>query len=142
MKKFCPLCGTKNEEDARFCKACNEPLGNIQENKEVYEISRKSEKGGLFKLFSKKTPLFNCLKVIANAAFGAVANGKNNNDILNILKQGLKFINKSTVADIEYMNNIASLLARPGFGEIKTAIKFWERIVELEIQHSIFCCDI
>ncbi|MBP8717992.1 MAG: tetratricopeptide repeat protein [Candidatus Atribacteria bacterium] len=26
MKKICPLCGTENEEDARFCKECNEPL--------------------------------------------------------------------------------------------------------------------
>jgi len=26
VKKICPLCGTENEEDARFCKECNEPL--------------------------------------------------------------------------------------------------------------------
>lgn len=35
MKKICPLCGTENEEDARFCKECNEPL---------YDISAEEEK--------------------------------------------------------------------------------------------------
>lgn len=31
MKKICPLCGNENEENARFCIECNEPLINIQE---------------------------------------------------------------------------------------------------------------
>jgi len=26
MKIKCPLCGFENEEDARFCSNCNEPL--------------------------------------------------------------------------------------------------------------------
>ena len=26
MKKICPLCETENDEDAIFCKECNEPL--------------------------------------------------------------------------------------------------------------------
>lgn len=41
MKNICPLCGTENKEDARFCKECNEPLYNIQENaKEISFIRR------------------------------------------------------------------------------------------------------
>lgn len=31
MKKICLLCGNENEENARFCIECNEPLINIQE---------------------------------------------------------------------------------------------------------------
>jgi len=27
MKKICPLCGTENEENARFCKECKKRDG-------------------------------------------------------------------------------------------------------------------
>jgi hypothetical protein len=30
MKKICPLCGTENEENAKFCKECNEPLYDLK----------------------------------------------------------------------------------------------------------------
>jgi hypothetical protein len=33
MKKICPLCGTENEENAKFCKECNEPLYNTEEER-------------------------------------------------------------------------------------------------------------
>lgn len=39
MKKICPLCQHENEEDARFCTECNEPLYNLEEenkNKETW----------------------------------------------------------------------------------------------------------
>lgn len=39
MKKICPLCETENEEDARFCKECNEPLYNITNNSQNKEIA-------------------------------------------------------------------------------------------------------
>jgi len=39
MKKICPLCGTENEEDARFCKECNIPLYDIK--KEEDEVKEK-----------------------------------------------------------------------------------------------------
>jgi|LSQX01.3.fsa_nt_gb SPP1 gp7 family putative phage head morphogenesis protein len=29
MKKICPLCETENDENARFCKECNEPLYSL-----------------------------------------------------------------------------------------------------------------
>ncbi|MDD3818384.1 MAG: hypothetical protein RBT05_08925 [Bacteroidales bacterium] len=43
MKKICPLCETKNEEDARFCKKCNEPLNDItnNQNKEIAIVRTK-----------------------------------------------------------------------------------------------------
>ena len=31
MKKICPLCEHENDEDARFCTECNEPLYNLEE---------------------------------------------------------------------------------------------------------------
>jgi len=31
LKKICPLCEHENEEDARFCTECNEPLYNLEE---------------------------------------------------------------------------------------------------------------
>ena len=34
MKKICPLCGTKNEEDIRFCKECNIPLYDFKKEEE------------------------------------------------------------------------------------------------------------
>jgi len=113
MKIKCPLCGTINyfsgiEEGPKFCSNCNEPL------------------------FEKKIPLLNSFKEIANVAFDAIANNKSNNYILAILKQGMNLINGSTSEDIESLNIIASLLARPRFKEMETAVKFWERIVELE----------
>jgi len=80
----------------------------------------------------KKIPLLNSFKEIANAAFDAIANNKSNDDILVILKQGMNLIDGSTSKDIESLNIIASLLARPRFRETETAVKFWERIVELE----------
>lgn len=44
MKKICPLCETENDEDARFCKECNEPLYNIKaEEKEFIEKERLNE---------------------------------------------------------------------------------------------------
>ena len=114
VKIKCPLCGCENyftgleDEGTRFCSNCNEPL------------------------FEKKNLLFNSFEEISNAAFNGIANNRSNKDILDILKQGLNLIDKSAVADIEHMNNIASLLARPRFSEMETAVKFWERIVELE----------
>ena len=41
MKKICPLCGTENEEESRFCKECNEPLYNTTNNNKIKEIYRK-----------------------------------------------------------------------------------------------------
>jgi TM2 domain-containing membrane protein YozV len=43
MKNVCPLCGTENEKDARFCKECNEPLYNPTDNKKDKEINRKDQ---------------------------------------------------------------------------------------------------
>jgi hypothetical protein len=40
MKKICPLCGTENEEDARFCKECNEPLYDMKEEEEKLRKER------------------------------------------------------------------------------------------------------
>ena len=114
MKIKCPLCGCENyftgleDEGTRFCSNCNVPL------------------------FEKKIPLFNSFKEIANAAFDAIANNRSNKDILAILKQGVNLIDGSAYEDIDSLNIIASLLARPRFKEMKTAVKFWERIVELE----------
>lgn len=153
MKKICPLCETENEEDARFCKDCNEPLylkecpKNNSNNKdsmeeqpfelisdeEAFKITKKGESKGFFnRIFSNKTPLYNNFQEISNAALDAITANRNNNDIINILKQGLNFIDKATAADIERMNTIASLLARPRFREMEAAVKFWERIVELD----------
>ncbi|MDD5689758.1 MAG: zinc ribbon domain-containing protein [Caldisericia bacterium] len=42
MKKICPLCGTENEEDARFCKECNEPLYN-QDNSFIREDKKENQ---------------------------------------------------------------------------------------------------
>ena len=114
VKIECPRCGCENyftgleDEGTKFCSNCNEPL------------------------FEKKIPLLNSFKEIANAAFDAIANNKSNDDILVILKQGMNLIDGSTSKDIESLNIIASLLARPRFREMETAVKFWERIVELE----------
>jgi len=124
MKIKCPLCGYENyftgleDEGTRFCSNCNEPLFNLKTSKVEH--------------FGKNIPFFDSFEKIANASFDAIANKKSTKDILNILKQGLNLIDKSTVADIEHMNNIASLLACPRFREMETAVKFWERIVELE----------
>ena len=114
MKIKCPRCGCENyftgleDENARFCSNCNEPL------------------------FEKKTLLFSSFEEISNAAFDAIANDRSTKDILTILKQGVNLIDGSTSEDIESLNIIASLLARPRFREMETAVKFWERIVELE----------
>jgi TM2 domain-containing membrane protein YozV len=43
MKKFCPLCGTENKEDAKFCKECNEPLFNPNANEINKEEDRKNQ---------------------------------------------------------------------------------------------------
>jgi len=42
MKKICPLCGTKNEEDIRFCKECNIPLYDFkkEEVKKIWAEAR------------------------------------------------------------------------------------------------------
>lgn len=94
---------------------------------------KKEERIGImFNFFRKKIQLFNSFEEIANASFDAMENNKSTKDILNILKQGLNLIDKSTVADIEHINNVASLLARPRFKEMEIAVKFWERIIELE----------
>jgi tetratricopeptide (TPR) repeat protein len=114
MKIKCPLCSCENyftgleDEGTRFCSNCNVPL------------------------FEKKTLLFNSFEEISNAAFDAIANDRSTKDILTILKQGVNLINGSTSEDIESLNIIASLLARPRFRETETAVKFWERIIELE----------
>ena len=113
MKIKCPRCDCENyftglEEGTKFCSNCNKPL------------------------FEEKTPLFNGFEEISNAALGAIANDKSTKDILAILKQGVNLIDGSTSEDNENMNLIASLLARPRFRETETAVKFWERIVELE----------
>jgi hypothetical protein len=52
MKKICPLCGTENDENARFCKECNEPLYDLKkEDEEAKEKirSQKTEKQGILK---------------------------------------------------------------------------------------------
>ena len=113
VKIECPRCGCENyftglEEGTKFCSNCNEPL------------------------FEKKTLLFSSFEEISNAAFDAIANDRSTKDILTILKQGVNLIDGSTSEDIESLNIIASLLARPRFREMETAVKFWERIVELE----------
>ena len=43
MKKICPLCGTENEEDSRFCKECNEPLYNPNTTNISKEPNRKRQ---------------------------------------------------------------------------------------------------
>ena len=43
MKKICPLCGTENEEDARFCKECNEPLYDFKLDKEKEKSKEEGE---------------------------------------------------------------------------------------------------
>ena len=43
MKKICPLCGTENEESARFCKECNEPLHTPAADKKNKEINREDQ---------------------------------------------------------------------------------------------------
>ncbi len=113
VKIKCPRCGCENyftglEEGNKFCSNCNEPL------------------------FEKKTLLFNSFEEISDAAFDAIANDRSTKDILTILKQGVNLIDGSTSEDIESLNIIASLLACPRFREMETAVKFWERIVELE----------
>ena len=114
MKIKCPLCDCENyftgleDENTRFCSNCYVPL------------------------FEKKTLSFNTFEEISNAALGAIASGGSTKDILTILKQGVDLIDGSTSEDIESLNIIASLLARPNFGEVETAVKLWERIVELE----------
>lgn len=113
MKIECPRCGCENyftglEEGTKFCSNCNEPL------------------------FEKKIPLLNSFEEISSAALSAITNDKSTKDILTILKQGVRLIDGSTSEDNESMNLIASLLARPRFREMETAVKFWERIVELE----------
>ena len=114
MKIKCPLCGYENyftgleDEGTRFCSNCNEPL------------------------FEEKIPLLNSFEEISSAALSAMANDKSTKDILAILKQGVRLIGGSTPEDNENMNLIASLLARPRFREMETAVKFWECIVELE----------
>jgi len=114
VKIKCPLCGYENyftgleDEGTRFCSNCNEPL------------------------FEEKIPLLNSFEEISSAALSAMANDKSTKDILAILKQGVRLIGGSTPEDNENMNLIASLLARPRFREMETAVKFWECIVELE----------
>jgi len=109
----CPRCGCENyftglEEGTKFCSNCNEPL------------------------FEKKISLLNSFEEISNAALDAIANDRSTKDILDILKQGVNLIDGSTSEDIGSLNIIASLLARPRFREMETAVKFWERIIELE----------
>ena len=123
MKIKCPACDFENEEGSRFCKNCNEPLYKQGYSKDNPYIKKRG---------NKDQPSFNTFKEIANAAFDAIANDRNNNDTLNTIKQGLNLINKSTVDDIEYMNNLASLLSSSRFREMETAIMFLKRIVELE----------
>ena len=114
MKIKCPRCGCENyftgleDENARFCSNCNEPL------------------------FNEKIPLLNSFEEISSAALSAIAKDKSNKDIIAILKQGVNLIDKSTSENIKNMNFIASLLARPRFKEVETAVKFWERIIELD----------
>jgi tetratricopeptide (TPR) repeat protein len=113
VKIECPRCGCENyftglEEGAKFCSNCNEPL------------------------FEKKIPLFNSFEEISSAALSAIASDKSTKDILAILKQGVRLIGGSTSEDNENMNLIASLLACPRFMEREIAVKFYERIVELE----------
>jgi len=43
MKNICPLCGTENEENARFCKECNEPLYDPNTNNTSKEPDRKKQ---------------------------------------------------------------------------------------------------
>ena len=53
MKKVCPLCGTENEEDARFCKECNEPLFT-QENSNYDSFIKEAKEGNKPKNISNK----------------------------------------------------------------------------------------
>jgi len=114
VKIECPRCGCENyftgleDEGTRFCSNCN------------------------IQLFEKKIPLLNSFEEISSAALSAIAKDKSTKDIIAILKQGVNLIDGSTSEDIENLNIIASLLARPRFRETETAVKFWERIVELE----------
>ena len=113
MKIECPRCGCENyftglEEGTKFCSNCNEPL------------------------FEKEISLLNSFEEISNAALDAIANDRSTKDILDILKQGVNLFDRSTSEDIGSLNIIASLLARPRFREVETAVKFWERIIELE----------
>jgi len=113
VKIKCPRCGCENyftglEESTKFCSNCNEPL------------------------YEEKIPLFNSFEDISSAALSAIANDKSTKDILAILKQGVRLIGGSTSGDNENMNLIASLLACPRFMEREIAVKFCERIVELE----------
>jgi len=57
MKKICPLCGTENEGDAKFCKECNEPLydPHIYDNLENPYAKTKKEEMKSSSLGSKKT---------------------------------------------------------------------------------------
>lgn len=43
MKKICPLCETENEEDARFCQECNEPLYDLKKEEEE-DIDKETER--------------------------------------------------------------------------------------------------
>jgi predicted nucleic acid-binding Zn ribbon protein len=49
MKKICPLCGTENEEDTRFCKECNEPLMNVEE----FTLNREARREGYILMKAK-----------------------------------------------------------------------------------------
>jgi len=123
MKIKCPLCDFENEEGSKFCKNCNEPLFEQKYSADNPYIKKRENERSIF---------FNSFKEISNAALGAIASGGSTKDILTILKQGVDLIDGSTSEDIESLNIIASLLARPNFGEVETAVKLWERIVELE----------
>jgi len=43
MEKRCPLCETENEENAKFCKECNEPFYEPTTNKTNKEPDRKNQ---------------------------------------------------------------------------------------------------
>lgn len=68
MKKKCPLCETENEEDARFCKKCNEPLYDItnNQNKEIAIVKTKKNNEKRHKKDPKEKEIIKKVEAIWN----------------------------------------------------------------------------
>lgn len=99
MKKICPLCGTENKEDARFCKECNEPLYTPTADKKDKDITsedqiQKNNKGRTTPIDNQPPKFYKNPSVAIILSFffmglGQIYNGQIGKGILFIILYGI-----------------------------------------------------
>lgn len=128
MKKKCPLCETENEEDARFCKKCNEPLYDItnNQNKEIAIVKSKKNNEKRHKKDPKVKEIIKKVEGIWNK-FPRNVN-KKQKIILTIFIPIILFFIAYTIA---YYVSVEKVVIRPAYTEkISVARELFKAIEE------------